>query len=429
MKRSTLNLLTLTALTVGLCAADKNWPPTPIEVEGRTTEVFRHGTRAEWGYPRYQDDSFVVVHPKLERSHAPLYVVLHSAGHNVWAAVQCTAQVGNHDIYHAPDDCYALYLDCRANKDDWWWGGWNERVPGTRERNAGGDQVPVEKRVVGTVKWAIERYDIDPNRVYLCGNSMGGSGALGIGLRHGDLFAAVKANVPAGIEHVSDRMYFPPASIPAGVHLPDPPVVINYSAQNDDWSKGQERFVHAMNERKYPLYFYWGPFGHANNDQQILRVNDLIHSFDWLQVKRNEAYAVFTNASCNDPLPWPDDRNSTLAGQINAFFHWNTASDTESQFEIELRLRSPNDLDTQFSIPTHATADVVHADGSGNYARGSVVTLNAPTSKDGKKFYNWTSNGGIIDSPDSKETLLWMLLRSTQRKGISSHAVVTCDHS
>ena len=58
--------------------------------------------------------------------------------------------------------------------------------------------------------------------------------------------------------------------------------------------------------------------------------------------------------------------------------------------------------------PAAVQLDVVHADGSGNYARGSVVTLNAPTSKDGKKFYNWTSNGGIIDSPDSKETLFWM---------------------
>ena len=50
--------------------------------------------------------------------------------------------------------------------------------------------VPTEKRIIGTVQWVIEQYGIDPDRVYLCGNSMGGSGALGIGLRHGDLFAA-----------------------------------------------------------------------------------------------------------------------------------------------------------------------------------------------------------------------------------------------
>ena len=37
-----------------------------------------------------------------------------------------------------------------------------------------------------------------------------------------------------------------------------------------------------------------------------MKVNDLINSFDWLSVKKNEAYPVFTDASTNDPLPWPD---------------------------------------------------------------------------------------------------------------------------
>ena len=70
---------------------------------------------------------------------------------------------------------------------------------GLIKKNSGGDPVPVERRVIDCVKWVIQTYEIDPNRVYLSGNSMGGSGTLGIGLRHGDVFAAIKANVPAGI--------------------------------------------------------------------------------------------------------------------------------------------------------------------------------------------------------------------------------------
>ena len=348
----------LVASVLPLIASEKNWPPAEVEVLGRETEVFRHGSREAWGYSKYQDDTFVVVHPKVARDNAPLYVVLHSAGHDVWSAVKCTDQVGNHDIYRSPDDFFALYLDCRANAGDWWWGGMHPRVSGSMEKNAGGDLVPTEKRIIGTVQWVVEQYGIDPDRVYLCGNSMGGSGALGIGLRHGDLFAAIKANVPAGIEHVSERMYFPPASIPDGVKLPDPPVVIDYSAQNDAWSKGHERFVQAMNDRKYPLYFYWGPFGHANNDARILAVNDLVHSFDWLSVRKDQAYAVFTNASCNDPLPWPDDLASKDAGQVNAFFRWKNVIDTEARLEMELRLVASQELSTQFTIPQQATTDV-----------------------------------------------------------------------
>jgi predicted esterase len=353
-------------------AADKgesDWTPTKkaisdvpkakgLAVSGRTMEIFQHGVKKEWGYAKPQTDSFVVVHPKAKRTNAPLYVVLHSAGHDVWSCIRCTSKVGNHDIYHSPDDFYALYLDCRANKGDWWWGGMFARDKNLTKKNSGPDPMPVERRAIDTVKWAIKTYKIDPNRVYLCGNSMGGSGTLGIGIRNGDIFAAIKANVPAGIEHVSNRMGFPPYSLPKNVKLPDPPVVIDYSGQNDGWSFGHDRFVKAMNDRKYSLYFYWGPFGHANNHAAIMKVNDLINSFDWLGVKKNEAYAVFTNASCNSKLPWPDNLKEKAPGQVNAFFRWKNIADTTDKLEMSIFLVSPKDLKTSFEIPKTASADI-----------------------------------------------------------------------
>lgn len=328
------------------------WPPEK-EKESvfteRKLEVFKHGAKPEWGYTAPQQDTFLVLHPKQERKNAPLYVVLHSAGHDVHSCLACTTKVGNHDIYHAPADFFALYLDCRANKGDWWWGSDKYKEP---------EVSPTDKRVIDTVKWVIGQYGIDENRVYLCGNSMGGSGTLGIGMRHGDVFAAIKANVPARVEHVSRRMYFPPLAVPAGVTLPDPPIVVDYSAPNDGWSKGHDAFAQAMNERKYALFFYWGPFGHANNHANIMKVNDLINSFDWLSVKKNEAYPVFTNASTNDPLPWPDELKETKPGQVNAFFRWENVKDTATAIETKLFLVSPSMLTTRFTIPADATADV-----------------------------------------------------------------------
>ena len=329
-----------------------------LVINDRPVEVFQHGVRTEWGYAKPQQDTFIVVHPKQDRKQAPLYVVLHSAGHDVISCLKCTRTVGNHDIYRSPDDYYALYLDCHANKGDWWWGGMHAGDAGLMKRNAGGDPTPAEKRVMDSIQWVLAKYEIDPNRVYLCGNSMGGSGTLGIGLRHGDVFAAIKANVPAGIEHVSQRMYFPPASVPAEIKLPDPPVTIDYSGQNDGWSVGHDRFAKAMNDRKYPLYFYWGPFGHANNHASIEKVNDLINSFDWLSVKRNEAYPVFANATSNSKLPWPDDLKSKTPGQINAFFRWKNLSDAKDRLEMSLFLVTPATLKTTFEIPKEASADV-----------------------------------------------------------------------
>jgi hypothetical protein len=177
-------------------------------------------------------------------------------------------------------------------------------------------------------------------------------------MRHGDVFAAIKANVPAEVKHVSSRMYFPPLKVPADITFPDPPIVVDYSAQNDGWSRGHDPFIKAMNERKYVLFMYWGPFGHANNHENIMKVNDLINSFDWLSVKKNEAYPVFTNASTNDPLPWPDRLDDKKSGQVNAFFRWKNVRDTPDVIETTLSLVKPSELKTTFTIPAESTADV-----------------------------------------------------------------------
>ena len=351
MMKKTMILLGV-AWGCSFCFGAEEWAleKAPEQVHlGRRLEVFTNGVQAAWGYAAPQKDAFLVLHPKQERKNAPLYVVLHSAGHDVYSCLKCTLTPGNHDIYHAPEDFFALYLDCRGNKGDWWWG---------IQTYKGFEVGPTEKRVMDTVRWVIGKYGIDPNRVYLCGNSMGGSGTLGIGLRHGDVFAAIKANVPARVEHVSSRMGFPPYALPEGAALPEPPLCFDYSAPNDTWATNHEAFVSAMNTRKYALYFYWGPFGHANNNEKILAVNDLVHSFDWLGVRKNELYPVFTDASTNDPLPWPARLDDKKPGQVNAFFRWKTLADTRKKVEVSLFLVTPETLKTSFAIPSEATAAV-----------------------------------------------------------------------
>jgi poly(3-hydroxybutyrate) depolymerase len=349
--------MALAVLVAGSWAHAADWPPakekdsnfTDAGGAARKLDTFKHGVKPEWGYAAPQTDTFLVLHPKEERAGAPLYVVLHSAGHDVNSCLACTTSIGNHDIYRSPADFFALYVDCRANQNDWWWG---------NEKYKTADDSPTDKRVINTVKWVIEQYGIDANRVYLSGNSMGGSGTLGIGMRHGEVFAAIKANVPARVEHVSRRMYFPPEAVPAAVRIADPPIVVDYSAPNDNWSAGHDTFAAAMNERKYALLLYWGQFGHANNHAAIEKVNDLVNSFDWLAVRKNEAYPVFTNASTNDPLPWPDQVKDAKSGQINAFFRWKNVSDTASGVELSLFLVTPAELKTMFAIPGESIADV-----------------------------------------------------------------------
>ncbi len=375
MKTGSVVFSALSLLVLFLTRADaQEWPPTLEKTEvinNRVTDRYVHGSRQEWEGDRPdQTDRFAVLHPAVEEltnaEDRPLYVILHSAGHSLEATLMCQSEKGNHDIYDSPDDFYALIVDCYINKEnDWWWGGLqpDEEINGKNQKKAGPGLSPCEKRVIDTILWTIAHYKIDPNRVYLCGNSMGGSGTLGIGIPHGNIFAAVKANVPAGCRHVADRVYFPPNEIPEGVKIPDPPITVDYSGSNDHWSGDHAVLVNGMRLRKYPLMLFWGPYGHQNNHEKIEEINDLPNRFAWTEIRRNEAYPVFTYASTDSPNPWPDPVEEcpvgAPAGQINGFFRWSVENDTENELAMTLRLAAADELHSKiFTVPNESTADV-----------------------------------------------------------------------
>lgn len=328
-------------------------------INGRRIEFFSHSSSEEWGYTEVQYDSFAVEHPispEPEKKY-PLYVVFHSAGHDLYSAVACTIQKGNHDIYHVPDGMFGLFLDCRANRDDWWWGGINALGEGDPSRG-GTEQKPVENRCIATLQWVCERYNIDCDRIYAVGNSMGGSGALGIALCRGDIFAAIKVNVPAGVRHAADRCSLDTVP-PSGFSIPDPPIVVDYSAQNDEWSTGHEVLYSGMREHRYPFHGYWGEFGHENNDSVIERYNDTVHCLPVFEIKKSEPYPVFTNSDTDDKNPWENSSDFSASGQVNGFFRFENIADTSDCLEMKLWLISPSEWTTRRKLPEIGRADLL----------------------------------------------------------------------
>lgn len=76
--------------------------------------------------------------------------------------------------------------------NSYWWG-FSESLPGEEPREGA---VPdyTARRVLGLLEWVLDEYpQADPDRVYLVGASMGGGGALAIGLRYARHFAFVEA--------------------------------------------------------------------------------------------------------------------------------------------------------------------------------------------------------------------------------------------
>ena len=260
-----------------LAQAD-DWPPaldstntTTQTKDGRTIERYTHGPREAWGYPesasgewskppdqetgvaQQNHDCFYVVAPKQPRENAPLCVVLHSANRTAYdyLGFACLGrQIENREdpttvMTNSPDDFYSLYLN--STNAEWW--GWSQaRQNSARNINI---PTPAERRVLDTIEWVVKQHKIDRNRIYLCGVSMGGCGTLGLGMPHGDVFAAIRADVPAGTGYASARMGgFAPSPAPdapqgerdawllraAGVGLPDPPVICDFSSQTDTWS-------------------------------------------------------------------------------------------------------------------------------------------------------------------------------------------------
>lgn len=377
---------------------------TKTETVGRRTlKWYEHAPDPAWGAAGNYTDKFTVAAPVSgEAAGAPLVVQLHSRGGGMPAggilsqAKGCDAKEG---VYRAPDEAYVLALDSMRDQNvqqnktnpDFWWGGSpkfcgpaKNDVPRLRLK-----EQPCAMRVMDTIEWVVRTYKIDRNRIYLCGNSMGGQGALALGLPHGDVFAAVEANVPATIWYPVARMGFvkddgsdDSAFDPAA--FPDPPVCYEWSGSDDVWSRDHEVLYRNMAAHRYFYMGVWGDYGHCGDVNAARAKNDLVEKFDYLQIRKDAAYPVFTKASCDDQLPWPfsvwkpqvnnwggwagDIGGGTQraiavgakpAGQVNAFFRWKNVKDEEKVLSMELRIATAEELGTtQFTPPASATADV-----------------------------------------------------------------------
>jgi len=279
-------------------------------------------------------------------------VILHSANQSakIWLDFGVIKPEPPADLEvatYSPENSYGLLLN--SCNEEWW--GWAD----AQKTN---EITPTEKRVLETIEWVTANYPVDRDRIYLEGVSMGGCGSLGIGGARGDIFAAIKVFVPAGTGYIAKRMGFGEES---GKKLPDPPVIVDLSAPNDTWSKGQEVLLDAARKYRIPLVFGWGPFGH-NGAPSAIRVHagcGAVLAFPWLTIRKNEAYPVFTDASSDQRPPWSSAADKAdAAGQINAWFRWKNEIDTPTEFVMRLWIdRSAADA-TKNVFPDEAVADV-----------------------------------------------------------------------
>ncbi len=367
----------------------------------RVVTWFTHDEDPAWGGRKYRDRFSVALPVAGPRRGAPLLVVLHWRGAG-WPGKGVDLQTSVVDeknrVYSAPDDFYILTLDdmrdyhvlYNRTHDEYWWGATPSYagptaadVPRLRK-----GETSCEKRILDSVEWTIRTFDCDRNRVYICGNSMGGQAAEAIGLAHGEVFAAVNANVPATCWFAAARLGFvkddgtdDEAWSVDG--FADPPPLVDWSGVDDTWSRGREVVYRNVAKRKWAMIGLWGDYGHCGDVVAARAKNDLVEKFDWFSIRKNEAYPAFTNAGSDDVLPWPFSvwvpetasfsgwkgdivsaemrvaERAKACGQVNAFFRWRVLSDTDDGLSMELRVASAAELKTRhFTPPEWTDADV-----------------------------------------------------------------------
>jgi len=313
---------------------------------------------------------FFVTLPKTDTARLrPLIVYLHSAGGHAESGAD-TAR-GQGFLSTAGPEFMLLEPNCASPDGTGGWWGWKQA-----EKNgaaSSSSETPVEQRVLTTLEWVVQKYNIDRNRIYLCGISMGGCGSLGIGMHHGDIFAAINVHVPAGAGFAMLRMQFPDPLPPtatadekdrylrkvSGAGLPDAPPIVDFSSSDDSWSSDQHRLFQAAHDGRHALVLGWGPYGHEG----FQAVTDPVKypeswratlEYPWLSIRKNEAYPVFTDAST-------DQRWKTApetCGQANGYTRWKNIKDTPDGFGIQLRLVDRSELSAQAFIPTQVVANV-----------------------------------------------------------------------
>lgn len=315
-------------------------------ISGRNVIRFEHDCLKQWGYSDRHKQYFYIVEP-ITKTNNPLMVCLHSAGGTGESELVSNVE----KIANAGDDFAGLVLNS-GEGSEWWWGAHEIAAHVDVYKNK---PTPVEARVLATVEWATRRYNIDRNRVYLRGISMGGSGTLGIGMPNGDIFAAIQAGVPAGTKHSLHRLRNSSSQKDQFTILESAPPVFVFFSQKDDWSKEMEEWLDFTHDHHISVLAAWGPWGHENHYEMT---NLAAYQFPWLDIRKDQAYPSFTDASSDEKYPGFKSDAEDQNGQLNAYFRWKTLEDTPDSFAIELRLVTIKELGVSLDIPKQVVSDV-----------------------------------------------------------------------
>lgn len=353
-------------------------PPQPVlqftrKINKNETYVWRHGPGEIRYYMTWVDA------PDSNRPRHFIWSVAIPSAYDpsVGAALQLSLHAwgANQDTgtywYKIPPACIRIATVDYPVQD--WWYGYREDYQKKNHLKSPLVINYTERRLLSFIDWVRSKWTINPNLIFVEGESMGGSGAMSLGMKRGGLFCYVDSWV--GISSWPLNSWFRNGERNKwgekyqltnynGVKFDDwmnlskwlrdhpkteTPFLTFANGKNDDqigWKQALAT-LRALQVTKRPFVFNWGMAGHGQRSHFMM---------DPEMMAKNKSIPAFGNCSLdNDPgtgkkLATPkifrnrqgkvlkDAYDGDSVGQINEYLRWSGVKESRNQYEIVLYL-------------------------------------------------------------------------------------------
>ncbi|MFH0920342.1 MAG: T9SS type A sorting domain-containing protein [Fibrobacterota bacterium] len=342
------------------------WPHGVIRTRdatwGHSYRLFYWMDYFDWNHHRdYYGDVFTVEvnYNLLGKKNVPLTASLHGGGATVWQTP--VPDGSSSEVMLAINDHSLL-------PGQTWWYGYSKEF-GTADSFSTRDTIIdyTAQRLIFAIQSikADPRFNIDTNRVYITGSSMGGSGSLLLAFQHPDIFAAARTNLALvryddyykywNLDPLSkfDHLYGIKTKMMTarnGVNIYNwtdacwialrdlainlPPVV-NTHGEHDDLMpmRMHRRLYQTMATTRQVIFGQWKNTGHS-----YAIAGDTVISGSYRRFRKDELSPAFSNASQDDNYgqrdpdtssrPRPNDFDSLVhdsAGVMNMYIDWSSS--------------------------------------------------------------------------------------------------------
>lgn len=247
-----------------------------------------------------------------------------------------------------------------------WWYGCNDHIYDPQGVTNGVVVNYTEEHLLWLVRWAQRHFGTDPQRTYIRGLSMGGSGAISTGFHHPDIFASIFSNVPipaytrrAGKDgkynlmrldglcgRPCDETVMSSEGVPvmermdgeriAREYPGDLPFLVLCNGRTDGsmpWINNPF-FYRALNQSRRGFVCYWNNGAH---DMGSSVPADIIDFYSKQPLFLGTSYPAFSNFSDNrNPGNGARD-DGDIVGWMNRGLHWSDVEETEDAWSIRIR--------------------------------------------------------------------------------------------